>query len=539
MWHYHKIARLKDVFNDVDFLVYTARYRMLSDQTEKRIYHPDAGVLPKEELKVRKELNANNCKMMFMYLPSDENDKYFEQLKLAVQQKPKTLFVIITDECHWGITKDKARKSFAHKLFINEWCKDDSPRNVVVVQISATPFNLLTSNSRLPEVRCVVLCDNPSTSESKYRTGDLLVLGTHPFLENVKQSSKQVELHVVHWSEVELKNFERGMRMKLKSTLYTGDDAKHRYLQVASQKPMTVTTSERDATEFIVEGRHGIVTITFLESEERVFIITEDLKATSDPSKAVEFEVKLDFGVDVVVFRCRDKPDHYLAVHDTGLVTVEGSKVERKRGVPIIKPRNNAATVSFEFYLDQYGTTEVSSVGQQYVSLNYYLSTMKCDTMEEQKIREDSFFSTDRRQDEKLKTDSSSFKIDALLCAEYCYHVLHASVYDTSDKIRMTLAKDVHSTPKEFDEKLCKFTRELDEKLQESEFIHPEAFKLVKRKICNEAKTVFKEDIKEFARMMYLSQQDFQDFIRSTREAGIIDEIRRNPQQIFPSTWRP
>ncbi|XP_068762680.1 uncharacterized protein [Montipora capricornis] len=558
MWHYHKIARLKDVFNDVDFVVYTARYRMLSDQTEKRIRHPDAGVLPKEELKVRKEPNANNCKRMFMYVRSDENDRYFEQLKLAVQQNPQTLFVVIADECHWGITKDKSRKSSAHNLFINEWCKDDSPRNVVVVQISATPFNLLTSNSRLPEVRCVVLCDNTTTSESKYRAGDLLVLGTQPFLENVKQTSKEVELHVAHWSEVELKNFERGMRMKLKSSLYTGDDAKHRYLQVASQKPMTVTTSERDATEFIVEGRHGIVTIKFLESEKRVLSITEDLKATNDPSKAVEFEVKLDFGVDVVAFRCRDKPDHYLAVHDNGLVTLEVAKVERKGGVTIIKSRNNAATVSFEFYLEQYGPTEVSSVGQQYVSLNYYLSTMKCDTMEEQKIREDSFFQriVDKmKRDKKLKADSSSFKIDALLCAEYCYHVLHASVYDTSDKIRMALAKDVQLTPaKEFDDKLCEFTRELDAKLQESEFIHPEAFKLVKREICNDAKTEFKEDIKEFARMkkqgkanaidkgsnvlfsfvlclMYLSQQDFQDFIRSIREAGIIDEIRQNLQQ--------
>ena len=553
MWHYHKIARLKDVFNDVDFVVYTARYRMLSDQTEKRIRHPGAGVLPKEELMVRKEANANNCKRMFMYVRSDENDRYFEQLKLAVEQKPKTLFVIIADECHWGITKDKA-----HNLFINEWCKDNSPRNVVVVQISATPFNLLTTNSRIPEVRCVVLCDNTTTSESKYRAGDLLVLGTEPFLENVKQTSKEVELHVVHWSEVELKHFERGMRMKLKSTLYTGDDAKHRYLQAASQKPMTVTTSELDATEFIVEGRHGIVTIKFLESEKRVLSITEGLKATNDPSKAVEFEVKLDFGVDVVAFRCRDKPDHYLAIHDNGLVTLEVAKVERKGGVPIIKPRNNAATVSFEFYLEQYGPTEVSSVGQQYVSLNYYLSTMKCDTMEEQKIREDSFFQriVDKmKREKKRNTNSSSFKIDALLCAEYCYHVLHASVYDTSDKIRMALSKDVHSTPaKEFDDKLCEFTRELDAKLQESQFIHPEAFKLVKREICNEAKTEFKDDIKEFARMkkqgkanaidkgsnvlssfvlclMYLSPQDFQDFIRSIRKAGIIDEIRQNLQQ--------
>ena len=565
MWHYHKIAKLKDVFNDVDFVVYTARYRMLSDQTEKRIRHPDAGVLPKEELKVRKELNAK--KRMFMYLRSDENDRYFDQLKLAAQTKPKTLFVIIADECHWGITKDKAEKPSAHNLFINEWCKDSSPRNVVVVQISATPFNLLTRNSRLPEVRCVILYDNTMTSESKYRAGDLLVLGTEPRLENVKQTSKEVELHVVHWSEVELKSFERGMRMKLKSTLCRGD-TQHRYLQLASQKPMSVTTCERDATEFIVEGRHGIVTIKFLESEKRVLTITEDLKPTSDLSKAVQFEVKLDFGVGVVAFRCRDKPNHYLAVHETGLVSLEVAKVERKGGVTIIKPRNNAATVSFEFYLDQHGPTEVSSVGQQYISLNYYLSTMKCDNMEEQKIREDLLFQgiVDKiKRQKKHNTDSSSFKIDALLCAEYCYHVLHASVYDTSDKIRKALTKDVHSTPaQQFDERLRDFTLELEGEHTKNRYIHPEAFHWVIREICNEAKKVFKKDIRAFARMkkkgkandidkesnvldsfvqcfMYLSQQDLQDFIKGTQEAEIIDEIRQklleNGGQILLETW--
>ena len=37
MSHYHNISSLRDVFNDVEFVVYTARYRMLGNQTEKRI----------------------------------------------------------------------------------------------------------------------------------------------------------------------------------------------------------------------------------------------------------------------------------------------------------------------------------------------------------------------------------------------------------------------------------------------------------------------------------------------------------------------
>ena len=170
MDYYHDIANLSDHFDDIDFTVYTARYRMLSDQTEQRLCHPDAGVLSKEEVMLHKERKGK--KRMFMYGHGEDADKHFEHLKKEVKDKEKTLFIIIADECHWGITKDKDQKPSAHNLFINNWC-EKSPRNVVVVQISATPFNLLTQDSRLPEVRCLVLHDKVTTTRKTYEAGDL------------------------------------------------------------------------------------------------------------------------------------------------------------------------------------------------------------------------------------------------------------------------------------------------------------------------------------------------------------------------------
>ena len=562
MWHYHKIAKLSDVFDNVDFTVYTARYRMLSDQTEKRICHPDAGVLSKKELEARNECNAK--KRMFMYVRSAETDTHFEQLKQDVQRKPKTLFIIIADECHWGITKDREQKPSAHNLFINEWCKDNSPGNVVVVQISATPFNLLTTNSRLPEVQCLLLYDKISTKEKKYKSGDLLVLEREPYLdENVKQTSKQVELHVVHWSEVELKNFERGMRMKLRSTLFM-EHAPRRYLHVSSQGNVGVSSNEHDATEFIVQGRHGIVTMKAIVSKDQVLTITRDangkLQATTDSLKPVKFEVKLDFGVGVLAFSCWDREDHYLAVDDNDCVTLQAAKVERKCGVSVMKPKHDVARVSFEFYIDQCGPAEVNVVGQQYLSLNYYLGTMKCYNKTDQKIREDDFFQriVDKAKRRKLlKADSSSFKIDALLCAEYCYHVVHVSVYDTDDKIRHALSSDIDQSPAAiFDRRLLSLMKQLK---KDKRYIHPEAFELVRREICNEAKQDFKDSIKEFVKikkhktstvkekelkdlgedlmasfvacLMYLSQEDLQTIIQETRETEIIEEIKETLQK--------
>ena len=564
MWHYHKIAKLSDVFDNVEFTVYTARYRMLSDQTEKRICHPDAGVLSKKELEARNECNAK--KRMFMYVRSAETDIHFEKLKQDVEKKPKTLFIIIADECHWGITKDREQKPSAHNLFINEWCKDNSPGNVVVVQISATPFNLLTTNSRLPEVQCLLLYDKVSTMENKYEAGDLLVLEREPYLdENVKQTSKQVELHVVHWSEVELKNFERGMRMKLRSTLFM-EHAPRRYLHVSSQGNVGVSSNERNATEFIVQGLHGIVTIKAIVSKDQVFTITRDangkLEAKTDSPQPVKFEVKLNFGVGVAAFSCCDREDHYLAVDDKDHVTLQAAKVERKCGVSVMKPKHDVARVSFEFYIDQCGPAEVNVVGQQYLSLNYYLGSMKCSNKKDQKIREDDFFqrTVDNAKRRKLlKANSSSFKIDALLCAEYCYHVVHASVYDTDDKIRQLLASEIDQSPAAlFDKRLLSFMKQL-KKDNEKRYIHPEAFELVRREVCDGFEQYFKVRIREFVKikkqktckekekelkdlgedlmasfvacLMYLSQEDLQTTIQETRETAIIEEIKETLQK--------
>ena len=509
MEHYHNVSSLSEEFDDVEFTVYTARYRMLSDQTEKRICHPDAGVLSREELESRNETTAN--KKMFMYVRSAETDAHFEQLRQQVKEKPRTLFIIIADECHWGITKDKDQKPSAHNLFINEWCKDSCPRNVVVVQISATPFNLLTQNSRLPEVNCVFLCKEVCIDEKEYKAGDLLVLERESDLEeHVRQTSKEVELHVVHWSEVELKNFERGMRMKLKSTLQM-EDSPYQYVKVSSNGEIGVTSNENDATDFILQGSYGVVTMKALVNEEQELAITTDtdgnLEAKVDPQQPATFEVKLDFGVGIAAFSCRDEKDQYLSVNKHGHVTLQPAKVERKCGVSIMKPTKHDKDdfrnkVSFEFYMDRCGPAEINFAGQQYMSLNYYLSTINCCSKEDQKIREDNFF---QKIVDDTKRQKLPFKIDTLLCAEYCYYVLYFSVFDSDDKVRQVLTTDMDkSSAAQFQRKLDSFMGQLllkEEREDKKKCIQPEAFELVRKKLSDKAKQDFKERLKGFAKM--------------------------------------
>ena len=555
MSYYHNIAKLSDVFDDVEFAVYTAKYRMLSDQTKKRICHPDAGVLSKEELKSCNECNGK--KRMFMYGHSAETKEHFEQLRKDVQEKLKTLFIIIADECHWGITKGKDQKPSAHNLFINEWCKENSPRNVIVVQISATPFNLLTQNSRLPEVSCLLLYDKVSTTgNNHYAAGDLLVLDReHEIEEHVKEISKEVELHVVHWSEVELKNFERGMRMKLKSTLVT-EDATFKYLHVSSQGQLGVVHDKRKATDFLVQGSQGIVTIKAISSKPDVYVLSRDtngmLEAKVNPQQPATFEVKLEFGVGVAAFSSCDEKDHFLAVDDQARVSLQTARIERKCGVSIMKPKQKVTRVSFEFYIDECGPAEVDAAEKQYMSLNYYLSTISCQNRDDQKIRQDEFF---QRIVDKAKRQKKQFKADALLCAEYCYYILHIGAYNSNDKIRQVLVNSTEESPSDqFSEMLCNFTEELkrDTTGKTTKYISHEAFELVQREICNDVKEMFKARIKEYQRqrkatnevhinedlelafvacLMHLSPKDLQSFTEVPNKKGILEDMRSSLQE--------
>jgi len=77
--------------------------------------------------------------------------KYAEQIRSS----PTRLFITIADECHWGPIACQA-----HDKMVNDYT-DSNPdvvqqdllecKNHIVLLVSATPFNVLTQNSRLPE----------------------------------------------------------------------------------------------------------------------------------------------------------------------------------------------------------------------------------------------------------------------------------------------------------------------------------------------------------------------------------------------------
>jgi len=69
----------------------------------------------------------------------------FDKFKSRVANNKHTLFLLVADECHWAALKDKP-----HDRYVND-NELLAAENVVVLLVSATPYCLLTADSRIPD----------------------------------------------------------------------------------------------------------------------------------------------------------------------------------------------------------------------------------------------------------------------------------------------------------------------------------------------------------------------------------------------------
>ena len=293
-----------------------------------------------------------------------------------------------------------------------------------------------------------------------------------------------------------------------------------------------------------------------------------NLEARSDPPEPAYFEVKMDFGVGVAAFSLQGEGGLYLAVDEHGMVHLQAAKVERKCGVCILKSKQDVAQVSFQFYIDQCWPVKVGEGGQQYISLNYYLSTLNCESKLDQSIREDEVFQSMVKKAKREEKISKTSIADAILCAEYCYYVYHVSAFDCDDKIRQVLSNDIDNSPfSQLPKALHTFIQEL-EKSQEEECervkksIKPEAFKMVWNEIRDSSEKVFRNNLKKVQRnerlisefggkmlgdsfvayLMHHSEQELQKVVKETHSISIIKKLKemlgKNDCQKMVETWK-
>ena len=195
--HYNSMKNISDVYSKFDFLIFTAKFNSLRNQTLERLLLPKAGIVPLS-LNEEDRRRYGKKRILKYQLADEEKDsvkEFRDKVMEAEREKSdsgRTLFLVIADESHWGTVKAKevedgnlaAKKTQkAFNEFVNTWGKH---KDVVVLQVSATPFNLLTINSRIPQV----------------------------YYQDIGSKTRK-EVHVVHWAELILEQFQKGCAVRL------------------------------------------------------------------------------------------------------------------------------------------------------------------------------------------------------------------------------------------------------------------------------------------------------------------------------------
>ena len=117
---------LSDHFVDVKYLVIVPANKNLLNQTKTRM--TALGLAP-NVIMYNKKANIHK-------------DAFYRFV--ASTQNQNILHILIADECHWGVGKNSANSHFVnHPELVNK-------KNVVILLVSATPYNILTKNSRVP-----------------------------------------------------------------------------------------------------------------------------------------------------------------------------------------------------------------------------------------------------------------------------------------------------------------------------------------------------------------------------------------------------
>ncbi|KAK9815938.1 hypothetical protein WJX72_012295 [[Myrmecia] bisecta] len=220
-WMKASVKRLQQHFHQgMSFIIVGPKFQTLKRQTLERVF--DAGLADERE----------PADVVMAYIESAKTRKAYDKFKEGVAREPNKLFVMIVDECHWGVTP-----AHAHDAFVNDWQEDELKRgellesvNLVTLLVSATPYALLTNRSRIPEKYLVKrpeeLNRDPIFQDITFQSNDIIVPSTSTsgtleragltlteaqltrlravFNEAEGRDAVITELHVVDWTHCDM-----------------------------------------------------------------------------------------------------------------------------------------------------------------------------------------------------------------------------------------------------------------------------------------------------------------------------------------------
>jgi hypothetical protein len=125
-------------FKAVEFLVLMPTFNTIKSQTQQRIRKDVPGC---------EDWDTHKMDKTVFFFDKEKNLENFNAFKARClkEENKHVLYLIIADECHWGACKDSA-----HDVFVNDAALNKQ-LNFMTLLVSATPYNNLSTCSRIPE----------------------------------------------------------------------------------------------------------------------------------------------------------------------------------------------------------------------------------------------------------------------------------------------------------------------------------------------------------------------------------------------------
>ena len=418
LWHHHKKKRLRD-FKKFDFRIYTARFVMLEKQGIVRLSEPDAKCFGSKQYENLSDLYNVAESKVWKYGKSEDLEKNLTDLKKDVGENPDKLFLIVADEADWGTTGEES----ANNKLVNCW---NNKKNVIILLVTATPWNLLTTNTRLPDL---------IVARRKIEDNQLVVLsekdGQHFCFDknNVDVThlvGQKRKLHVIMWDENYENRLTKGLFVKLRVPQEVGKEEtwlKLGMMQMSENEnyeALVGTSKKEEAVSLYISGKNNVVQIETEDRKKKCVAVRRNghyflaLRSSEELPVGLEFicdsfQVLLNFGEDILKFCSK---------HSNKFFTLQYNSSSRSVTFQLESKNPNLDV----FLIDsQTSSNEVNCSNSQYLSLNFYFNTIRNENLHCQLIREDKHFQEMYKATPAAKT---SLAPSHVLASEYAYYVV-------------------------------------------------------------------------------------------------------------------
>ena len=417
-------------FKSFEFQIYTAKFEMLEIQTRNRLCHAEAGCFDyKTFISDKESIQKNGSTRVKKYVLSDDVKKRHSALLQEAADHPDKLILIVADEAHWGSVTLKQRDG-ANPTLINEWNTKSHP-NVIVLQVTATPYNLMTDNSRIPVrelyAKCVLQHENKILAP-------LIVENTkvyHNGTDVTNDIGPLKNLHCIKWSECFQASIQNKSKLILK--LPNKDGVEFSWLKLVMKQnvyglyKLTKTAHRENSPTFEMQGLGKHVQITTIQNGKKLILgilripyrrkhrysvgfVSEDDRPNMNVPFCTDFEIISEYGQDIIQIR-----SSLSILTPRLLMTNDGYiSLERHRSVDGL---HKAPTMASCFIIDSLRAKDEIQPTRQYASLNMYYNSMRETVRSKQLIRGDPLMV---RTYQQLKV-----KPHDVLIADYCYYILN------------------------------------------------------------------------------------------------------------------